>query len=1068
MSPDRRPRRDARVADLKRGAGVSVLAAMIGAQIAEEALAGADDHRGGLDRLLSRGRLCTGRFEHDAAAHDGPDLSATAASSSVPHQEHFGLAAGPSTAGAAPRLFDVAHDFHLTADDSPRLGHGSLHFGFGGARGFEGPRGRGAPRRTEDEPQADQTGGHGGHQPGGTVVPGVEEPGPRDDTPTDDPADGGHSGGHTGGQTGGSSGASGDGSTGGQTGGQTGGDTGGDTGAHSGSHAGAPGDDPRGAPAALDAAMQADHRAVMALVPVSAATHVAVKDGSWFDPATWANGEVPGEGARVLIPAGVAVLYDGESEASVKTIRVDGALDFATDRDTFLEVETFVVADSGALTIGTKENPVDADVRAVIQFADNGPIDVSWDPRLLSRGLVSMGSVDINGAEKDAFLKVAVDPLKGDTTLTLEAPPEGWHVGDKLVLTGTHLASIKGVPQGAPIDVPTEDEELVITAIDGNVITLDRPLQYDHEGARADLKAYVANYSRNIVFETENADAVPVHQRGHVMLMHSNDVTVRFAEFTELGRTDKSERAFDLSDLGTVESDSNIKGRYSLHIHRSGVDDQAHPVIVEGAAVWGSPGWGFVQHDSNAILSGNAAYDVFGAAFVAETGNETGRWAGNIAIKSLGVNVAVKDGDDVHAFDLGRTGTGFWFQGRLVEAVDNVAAGMPGGSGFTYFHRGSPSDLIAVDPSVVDQGDSLRYLDRVDPNIPAISIFSGNETIASERGLEVIKANPRQGHGVRSVLDGFTAWEVETGVQLQYTAHYTITGLDIVGTDTAGRAWRTTGVKLDPNTIDIVINGASIDGFEIGVDQVKNAKNALSFLNETGQFEYVYIDVEISGARIDFTNRTGHDLFLSSDDLADGRLSLDADDRYAFGRGGARLDGVIHDSIGGRALSPVWDPNTISSSELRGAIAANGVWTTADGKRVTLIEEYIADRATGVVDKVGLFVEVPDRFRLPENWTDNGLLNEASRAPVAGADFASVRAGDTVTIDVLANDYDPDGDTIRLDGLFSERGRVVDNHDGTVTYFADQGFFGADKFYYFVQDTNGDITKAEVTVTVDI
>ncbi len=533
----RRRRADARAAELKRGAGAGVLAAMIGAQIAEEALANTDDHRsGGLDRLLSRGRLCTGRF--GAQGFDDRGASDIQTSAADPHTNHFAPARAPSLSADGPVIFNPTEDFRLTSDEAPFLSGPHQRFGFNFARGFSAPRGRnaevlsdhsgagheGAPVGGRPAPENNQPAG--GHNGGGHADGGGADPAPS--TPND--SDGGHTGHPTG-----------------------------------------------GAPRALDAAMQADHNAIMALAPVSAATHVAVRDGSWFDPATWANGAVPGEGARVLIPDGVSVDYDGESAASIKTIRVDGALDFATERDTFLEVDTLIVTDSGALTVGTEADPVDADARAVIQFADNGPIDVNWDPRLLSRGLVSMGSIEINGAEKETFLKVAVDPMKGDTTLTLEAPPEGWQVGDKLVLTGTHLVSTRGTPQGAPIDVATEDEELVIIAINGNIVTLDRPLHYDHEGARSDLKAYVANYSRNIVFETENADTTPVHQRGHVMLMHSNDVTVRFAEFTDLGRTDKSERAFDLSDLDSVAPDSNIKGRYSLHIHRSGVDDQANP-----------------------------------------------------------------------------------------------------------------------------------------------------------------------------------------------------------------------------------------------------------------------------------------------------------------------------------------------------------------------------------------------------------------------------------------------------------------------------------------------------------
>ncbi len=1014
-----RPQKDRQRASALRGqAGASVIAAMVGLQIAEEALAGAGEDRGGYDWLFSRARLCSGRY--GASAHDAAVADDASAAAFAPHANHAAPAAGSPFAGAAPDSRVVADEPDYRQD------------AFGGGRGLTPLR----PRPIVDDPADDSAVANGGHH--GGAAGGLQGGG----------AVGGHplpgGGSNGGGQAGGTSGPPGSG--------------------HAVGHGGT-----QGLPQALDAAMQADHDALMRLVPASAATHVAVKDGSWFDPSTWANGEVPGDGARAVIPAGVTVAYDGESPASILTVRIDGALDFATDRDTFLEVDTLVVTPTGALVIGTEGDPVAAGVRAVISIADNGPIDVDWDPRLLSRGIVSLGAVEINGAEKDTFLKVAADPMKGDISLTLEAPPEGWRVGDKLVLTGTHLVSTKGTPQGQPIDVATEDEELVITAIDGNVVTFDRPLAFDHEGARADLKAYVANYSRNVVIETENAGDVPVHQRGHVMLMHSNDIAVRYAEFSELGRTDKSARAFDLADLQSVEPDSNVKGRYSLHIHRGGVDDQANPVIVEGASVWGSPGWGFVQHDSNALFSNNAAYDVFGAAFVAETGNETGRWADNIAIKSLGVDHIVKNGDDVNAFDLGRTGTGFWFQGRLVEAVGNVAAGVPSGAGFTYFHRGPESDLIGVDPSSAELSDALRYLGRVDPNIPAISLFSGNEAIATETGLDVIKANPRQGHGVRSVIDDFTAWEVQTGVHLQYTAHYTLIGLDIVATDAPGRRpLDTTGVLLDSNVIDVVINGASIDGFYIGVDQAKNAKNALAFLGRTGEFEYVYIDVEVSGARVDFTNRTRHDRFLDGDDLIDGRLDYQGAARLGFQRGAVDLDGVITDGIGRRDASADWDPNSINTAELRGAIAANGVWTTPDGRRVTLIEEYIADRATGEVGKVGLFVELPNRFQLPAGAADNGLLDLSSRAPVAVDDVASVRAGEAVTIDVLANDRDPDGDKISLDGLFSEHGRVVAGDDGRVTYFADPGFSGEDTFYYFVQDTNGAITKAEVTVTVDI
>ena len=107
-----------------------------------------------------------------------------------------------------------------------------------------------------------------------------------------------------------------------------------------------------------DPSKASEHHALLNLVPVADATHIAVNNGSWFDPNTWANGEVPPDGAAVVIPEGVTVAYDGESAASLFTVRVDGGLEFATDQDTFMEVDTLIVAPTGKLTIGSVDQPV--------------------------------------------------------------------------------------------------------------------------------------------------------------------------------------------------------------------------------------------------------------------------------------------------------------------------------------------------------------------------------------------------------------------------------------------------------------------------------------------------------------------------------------------------------------------------------------------------------------------------------------------------------------------------------------------------------------------------------------
>ncbi len=831
-----------------------------------------------------------------------------------------------------------------------------------------------------------------------------------------------------------------------------------------------------------DPSKHAEHMAALNLVPVSAASHVAVNSGSWFDPNTWANGSVPGGGAAVVIPHGVSVHYDGESPVSLYTVRVDGALKFATDADTFMEVDTMVVSPSGHLTIGTVGDPVQAGIKSVIQIADNGPIDVAWDPLLLSRGVISHGKTEIHGQQKDPFFQVSVDPMAGDTSLTLEAAPAGWEVGDTIVLTGTTLDSSPWMPNENIQDVTTEDEELTIVAINGNTIVFDRPLQFDHDGPRPDLKAYVANYSRNVVIQTENADSIPVHQRGHTMFMHSDDVDVRYAEFFELGRTDKSERSLEVHDLSSTQSDTNIKARYPLHLHRSGVSELDDPAMIVGNSVWGSPGWGFVHHDSNAIFTDNAAYDIFGASFVAETGNETGRWSHNISIKNTGVSNSPKDGSDLDAFDLGRSGAGFWFQGRLVDAVDNVAASSPGGHGFVYNSRGWEGDVIKVGLDIAKQPEALRYQDESFINNPNIGVFDGNVSLGNEIGLEVIKASPQQGHDIRTIISDFTAWEARVGVFLHYTAHYTLEDLDLVAARTPVAKWvNGAGISYGANTVDIVVNDANIEGFTSGVRMSRAIVNLPADQSQIER-EYTFIDVNITGnTGPEYWNTNASDRILSSDELSQQGFSFVSDvPDFTMGPNHGTspliLSGIKHDGLGQTTVSSNWDQHSYDWKSLRGAVEVEGYWTLPDGRNVTFLDQYVTDRVTGEVHKTGVFIEIPAGRDLTPGGnfvrTDppyNGVLDLSNVAPNAGDDFASVKQNSSVILDVLANDSDPDGDPLAVDGLRHPKyGLLIDNQDGTLTYTPDPNYVGADEFWYWVEDDAGNFSKAHVQLTVEI
>jgi VCBS repeat-containing protein len=88
-------------------------------------------------------------------------------------------------------------------------------------------------------------------------------------------------------------------------------------------------------------------------------------------------------------------------------------------------------------------------------------------------------------------------------------------------------------------------------------------------------------------------------------------------------------------------------------------------------------------------------------------------------------------------------------------------------------------------------------------------------------------------------------------------------------------------------------------------------------------------------------------------------------------------------------------------------------------------------------------------------------------APVANDDEASVLEDSSVTVPVLGNDYDPDGDPLSVSIVSGPaNGRATVNPDGTITYTPNPDFCGTDSFTYKACDPSGACDTATVTITV--
>jgi hypothetical protein len=90
-----------------------------------------------------------------------------------------------------------------------------------------------------------------------------------------------------------------------------------------------------------------------------------------------------------------------------------------------------------------------------------------------------------------------------------------------------------------------------------------------------------------------------------------------------------------------------------------------------------------------------------------------------------------------------------------------------------------------------------------------------------------------------------------------------------------------------------------------------------------------------------------------------------------------------------------------------------------------------------------------------------------NRPPLAAVDTASTLQGRPVTIAVLANDGDADGDAIAIvSATQGANGAVVVNPDQTITYTPNADVCGADSFTYTISDGFGGTATATVSVNV--
>ncbi len=153
-----------------------------------------------------------------------------------------------------------------------------------------------------------------------------------------------------------------------------------------------------------------------------------------------------------------------------------------------------------------------------------------------------------------------------------------------------------------------------------------------------------------------------------------------------------------------------------------------------------------------------------------------------------------------------------------------------------------------------------------------------------------------------------------------------------------------------------------------------------------------------------------------------------------------------------------------------------------DGDTLRLVVVTLPRHGSGSIGSGGSFNYTPDaNFNGVDSFTyraNDGLVNSnvatvtitvnpVNDPPVASDDSATTDENTPVTVDVLANDSDVDGDLLAVISVAAPaNGTAVINPDGTVTYTPDPDYNGPDSFGYTAADGNGGSDTATVTITV--